>query len=82
MQVSYIGMQTQEVAIKPTMKVTMKSDAEMLDEVMVVAYGTAKKSQFTGSASTIKADKIAERQVSNISNALSGQCSRCTNYKW
>ena len=66
-------MQTQEVAIKPTMKVTMKSDAEMLDEVMVVAYGTAKKSQFTGSASTIKADKIAERQVSNISNALSGQ---------
>ena len=48
-------MQTQEVAIKPTMKVTMKSDAEMLDEVMVVAYGTAKKSQFTGSASTIKA---------------------------
>ena len=73
LQVSYIGMQTQEVAIKPTMKVTMKSDAEMLDEVMVVAYGTAKKSQFTGSASTIKADKIAERQVSNISNALSGQ---------
>ncbi len=73
LQVSYIGMQTQEVAIKPTVKVIMKSDAEMLDEVMVVAYGTAKKSQFTGSASTIKADKIAERQVSNISNALSGQ---------
>ena len=74
-------MQTQEVAIKPTMKVTMKSDAEMLDEVMV-AYGTAKKSQFTGSASTIKADKIAERQVSNISNALFRTGSRCTNYKW
>ena len=69
MQVSYIGMQTQEVAIKPTMKVTMKSDAEMLDEVMVVAYGTAKKSQFTGSASTIKADKIAdcvEKELENI----------------
>ena len=45
----------------------------MLDEVMVVAYGTAKKSAFTGSASTIKADKLAERQVSNITNALSGQ---------
>lgn len=51
----------------------MKSDSEMLDEVMVVAYGTAKKSQFTGSASTVKADKIAERQVSNVTNALSGQ---------
>jgi len=73
LQISYIGMQAQEVGIKPTVKVIMKSDAEMLDEVMVVAYGTAKKSQFTGSASTIKADKIAERQVSNISNALSGQ---------
>ncbi len=41
-------MQTQEVAIKPTMKVTMKSDAEMLDEVMVVAYGTAKRSPSYG----------------------------------
>ena len=66
-------MQAQEVGIKPTVKVIMKSDAEMLDEVMVVAYGTAKKSAFTGSASTIKADKLAERQVSNITNALSGQ---------
>lgn len=66
-------MQPQEVAIKPNVRVIMKSDTEMLDEVMVVAYGTAKKSQFTGSASTIKAGKIAERQVSNISNALSGQ---------
>ena len=43
-------MQTQEVAIKSTVKVFMKSDSEMLDEVMVVAYGTAKKSAFTGSA--------------------------------
>ena len=51
----------------------MKSDAEVLDEVIVVAYGTAKKSQFTGSAATVKADKIAARQVSNVTNALSGQ---------
>ena len=58
-------MQAQEVAIKPNVKVIMKSDSEMLDEVMVVAYGTAKKSAFTGSASTIKAEKIAERTVSN-----------------
>ena len=51
-------MQTQEVAIKPTMKVFMKVDSEMLDEVIVVAYGTAKKSAFTGSASVVKADKL------------------------
>ena len=73
LQISYIGMQTQEVAIKPSVKVMMKSDSEMLDEVMVVAYGTAKKSSFTGSASTIKSEKIAERAVSNVTNAMAGQ---------
>jgi hypothetical protein len=69
-------MQAQEVAIKPNVKVIMKSDSEMLDEVMVVAYGTAKKSAFTGSASTIKAEKIAERTVSNVTNAMAGQVYR------
>ena len=59
-------MQTQEVAIKSTVKVFMKSDSEMLDEVMVVAYGTAKKSAFTGSASVIKSETLEKRQVSNI----------------
>mgnify|MGYP000576812360 CR=1 FL=1 len=56
--ISFIGMQSQEVKIKPNVKVVMKSDAEQLDEVMVVAYGTAKKSSFTGSATSIKADQI------------------------
>lgn len=72
LQVSFVGMQTQEVAIKPNIKVFMRSDSEMLDEVMVVAYGTAKKSAFTGSASVVKADKLEKRQVSDITNALSG----------
>ena len=66
-------MQAQEVAIKPHLKITLKPDAKQLDEIIVVAYGTAKKSAFTGSASTIKADKLEERIVSNITNALSGQ---------
>lgn len=72
LRVSFVGMQTQEVAIKPNVRVVMKSDSEMLDEVMVVAYGTAKKSAFTGSASVIDNEKIEKRQVSNITNALSG----------
>ena len=71
--VSFIGLQTQEVKIQPVMKIMMQSNAHELDEVMVVAFGTAKKSQFTGSASTIKADKIVTRQTSNVTNALSGQ---------
>jgi len=73
LQISFIGMQTAEVAIKPTLKVLLKAGDRVTDEVIVVAYGTAKKSAFTGSASTIKADKIAQRSVSNVTNALAGQ---------
>ncbi len=73
MQISYIGMLTQEVAIKPTVKVILKSDAKQLDEVIVVAYGQQKKSAFTGSAGVVSAEKLSERVVSNITNAMSGQ---------
>ena len=73
LQVSYIGMQTQEVVIKPNVKVVMKSDTEVLDEVMVVAYGTAKKSSFTGSASTISSKNLELRPITNISKGLEGQ---------
>jgi len=72
LQISYIGMQTQEVAIKPKLKIVLKSDTEVLDEVIVTAYGTSTKGTFTGSASVMKADKIEKRQVSNVSNALAG----------
>ena len=71
--ISFVGMQTQEVEIQPNVRVSLRTDAEMLDEVMVVAYGTAKKSSFTGSASTVKSEKIAERTVSNVTNAMAGQ---------
>ena len=70
--VSYIGMQTQEFAIKPNMTIYLKSDSELLDEVMIVAYGTAKKSSFTGSAATVKSDDIKKRQLSNVTKAIDG----------
>ena len=70
--ISYIGMQTQEVAIKPSLKVVMKSDTEMLDEVMVVAFGTAKKSAFTGSAKVVGTEKLEQSQVTNVTDALAG----------
>lgn len=72
MVVSFIGMQTQEVDIKPVVNVVLHSDAEMLDEVMVVAYGTAKKSSFTGSAATMRGEKIQKMQVSDVSKSLEG----------
>lgn len=72
LQISHIGMQTQEVAIKPSVKVIMKSDTEMLDEVMVVAFGTAKKSAFTGSAAVVNTEELSKRITTNVSDALVG----------
>ena len=70
--VSYVGMEEQHVGIKPNVRIYLKSNAEMLDEVMVVAYGTAKKSSFTGSASVVNGEKIAKMQTSNVSKSLEG----------
>lgn len=66
-------MQTVEVAVKPNVKVFLKSNTELLDEVMVVAYGTAKKSAFTGSATVVGSDEIGKIQSSNVANALTGK---------
>lgn len=71
--VSYIGMQTQEVDIQPSMKILLRSNTEVLDEVMVVAYGTAKKSAFTGSATVVSSEEIGKIQSSNVANALTGK---------
>ena len=73
LEITYIGMNKKEVKATPNMKISMESDAHNLDEVMVVAYGKAKKSSFTGSAAVLKNEKIADRQVTNITQALSGE---------
>lgn len=72
LQISYIGMQTQEVAIKPHVRVMLKSNSEMLDEVMVVAFGTAKKSAFTGSAAVVNTEELSKRITTNVTDALVG----------
>ena len=70
--ISFIGLRTQELEIKLTMSVVLKSDAEVLDEVMVVAYGSAKKSSFTGSATNVSSKNIQKLQTSNVTKALEG----------
>jgi len=70
--VSFIGMKTQEIVIRPKLSITLKPDAEILDEVVVTAYGTSTKGSFTGSAAVMKSEKLEKRQVSNVSQALSG----------
>ena len=70
--VSYVGMVSQEVAATPNMRVVMLGDSEILDDVIVVAYGTARKSTFTGSAVSIDSKKIEKMQVADASKALEG----------
>ncbi len=71
--VSYVGMTTQEVTIHPYVKVTMQSDDEVLEEVVIaVPYGTVKKANFSGSAAQVSGEKLQNMQVANISNALQG----------
>jgi TonB-linked SusC/RagA family outer membrane protein len=71
---SFIGFKTREEAIegRTTIDVTLETDLLLVDEVIVVAYGTTKKEAFTGSASSVKVDQLAEVQVSNVTKALEG----------
>lgn len=71
---SFIGLKSQEQKIngRTVINVDLQTDSEVLDEVMVVAYATAKKYSFTGAASTVKGDEIARMQTSNVSRALEG----------
>jgi len=71
---TYIGMKKVEVEIagKTVIDVVLEPDILLVDEVIVVAYGTTKKEAFTGSASSVKVDKLAEAQVSNVTKALEG----------
>ena len=72
-RVSYVGMITKEVAVGTDLKIMMDHTDKSLDEVMVVAYGTAKKSAFTGSAAVIDASEIEQAQVSNALSAITGK---------
>ncbi|MDY6099021.1 MAG: TonB-dependent receptor plug domain-containing protein, partial [Bacteroidaceae bacterium] len=68
-----VGMQPLTVKIQNNMKVYMSSAISDLDEVMVVAYGTQKKSSFTGSAAVVDAQEIGKVQVTNAVDALKGK---------
>ena len=63
--ISYVGLRTQETTAQQNMRIVLSSDSQAIDEVVVVAYGTAKKSSFTGSASTVGAALMDKRPLSN-----------------
>jgi len=67
-----VGMKTTEMKPSQDMRVVMENDETLLDEVMVVAFTTAKKSAFTGSAAVVNASDISKRVTTNVTNALTG----------
>ena len=73
LRVSYVAMETVEVVLKRNMRIVLNADQTDLDEVMVVAYGTAKKSSFTGSAENINGEKLELRPISNVAKGIEGQ---------
>jgi TonB-linked SusC/RagA family outer membrane protein len=72
LEISYVGMITQAVKAGQGLRVVLKSDAQNLDEVIVVAYGTTKKSSFTGSATAVGAQQLEKRVLSNVTSVLEG----------
>ena len=68
-------MRTAEMTIRPNMQIVLEPDAGQLDEVMVIAYGTTKKSSFTGSASLVKGDQIGKISAGSFVGALQGMSS-------
>ncbi|WP_333699913.1 SusC/RagA family TonB-linked outer membrane protein, partial [Bacteroides congonensis] len=74
LKISYIGMKTQEVSIKPgTMKVVMKPDAEVLQEVVVTGMQKMDKRLFTGAATKISAENAKLDGLADVSRALEGR---------
>ncbi|WP_229365661.1 SusC/RagA family TonB-linked outer membrane protein [Fibrisoma montanum] len=72
---SSIGYTRQEVAVgnREVLDVTMQSDNRSLDEVVVIGYGTVRKSDLTGSVAQIKGDRLLDRQAVNVAQSLQGR---------
>lgn len=70
--VSYVGMRTREVAIRSNLSIILESDEALLDEVMVVAYGTTRRSAFTGSAVVVD-EKTLKTPAASADKALQGK---------
>ena len=72
---SFIGYETQEIAVgnKTVINVTLKDDTQLLDEVVVVGYGSARKGDLTGALTSIRPDANDAAKATSIDNLLSGK---------
>ena len=73
--ISYMGYKTQEIKVanQKTIKIILQEDAEILDEVVVVGYGVMRKSDLTGSVSSVKSDMLKKQAVSSFDQGLQGK---------
>lgn len=73
--ISYVGYTTQEIPLngRKTLNVVLKEDNEMLDEVVVIGYGTMKKSDMTGAISSVDTEELTKRATTNPAEALQGK---------
>lgn len=78
--VSYIGYETQKVKAQEgqTLSVILKEDTQTLEEVVVVGFGTQKKVNLTGAVETVKSDRLANKPVTSIASALTGEAAGVT----
>lgn len=75
LKVSYVGYSSKEIPIgnKTSLVIQIKEDTELLDEVVVIGYGVVKKSDLTGSVSSVKSDVVNSYPTTNVLQALSGK---------
>ena len=72
LEISYIGMIGKTVKATKNMKIVLEPDNHSLEEVLVVAFGTAKKSAFTGSAAVVGSEELSKKVATNVTDALVG----------
>lgn len=75
LHISYIGYVDQDIAVagKSLFNIQLLEDTEMLDEVVVIGYGTVKRRDLTGAIASVKGDEVAANPVSNVAQALQGR---------
>ena len=71
--VTYVGMETQDVDAGTNLRIVLHSVASDLDEVIVVAYGSAKKTTLTGSINVVKSDQLNRVSANSVDQALQGK---------
>ena len=75
LEISYMGYKTQEIAVTattPALRIVLKDDTEMLDDVVVIGYGVVKKSDLTGSVTSVKSEDLMKRNPIDVGQGLQG----------